>query len=42
VQPFVGLGGEVEFESLRPRSAIRANQNSVSQYGIWVKGGFGF
>lgn len=42
VEPFIGIGGEVEFEGLNPRHEIKANKNSISQWGIWIKGGFGF
>lgn len=42
VQPFLGIGGEVEFEGLNPRHEIKANKNSISQWGIWLKGGLGF
>lgn len=40
--PFLGIGGEVEFEGLNPRHEIKANKNSISQWGVWLKGGFGF
>lgn len=42
VLPFFGIGGEVEFEGLNPRHDIKANKNSISQWGVWIKGGFGF
>ncbi len=42
IDPFIGLGGEFEFEGLNPRHEIKANKNSISQWGFWVKGGFGF
>jgi hypothetical protein len=41
-QPFLGTGGEVEFEGLNPRTEADNNHNSVSQWAIWVKGGLGF
>lgn len=41
-EPFLGIGGEVEFEGLNPRHEIKANKNSISQWGVWIKGGFGF
>jgi len=40
--PFLGLGGEVEFEGLNPRGSADNNHNSVSQWMIWLKGGIGF
>lgn len=42
INPFFGFGGEVEFEGLNPRHEIKANKNSISQWGVWIKGGFGF
>ena len=42
VEPFIGIGGEVEFEGLNPRHEIKANKNSISQWGVWIKAGFGF
>lgn len=42
VSPFFGIGGEVEFEGLNPRQDIKANKNSISQWGVWVKLGFGY
>jgi hypothetical protein len=40
--PFVGIGGQIEFEGLNPRHQIKANKNSISQWAFWIKGGFGF
>ncbi len=42
VIPFVGVGGEAEFESLNPRRVTEPNQNSISQWGLWLKGGVTF
>ena len=42
ISPFLGIGGEVEFEGLNPRHEIKANKNSISQWGVWIKTGFGF
>jgi hypothetical protein len=42
VAPFIGIGGEVEFEGLNPRHEIKANKNSISQWGVWIKVGLGF
>ena len=42
VDPFIGIGGEVEFEGLNPRHEIKANKNSISQWGVWIKTGCGF
>lgn len=38
-QPYLGLGGEVEFEGLCAEENRQANNNSVAQWGIWLKGG---
>jgi hypothetical protein len=42
ISPFFGIGGEVEFEGLNPRQDIKANKNSISQWGVWLKTGFAF
>ena len=42
MEPFLGIGAEFEFEGLNPRHEIKANKNSISQWGVWIKGGFGF
>jgi len=42
VAPFVGIGGEFEFEGLNPRRTTEPNQNSVSQWALWIKGGFAY
>jgi hypothetical protein len=39
VQPYLGLGGEVEFEGIAPEHYRQANHNTVAQWGIWLKGG---
>ena len=39
--PFLGIGGQVEFESVKPRD-IYPYQNTLYQWGLWVKGGFAF
>ena len=40
--PYIGIGGEVEFESNRPRKDTQPNKNSISQWALWIKGGTGF
>lgn len=40
--PFVGFGGQAEFESLNPRKTTDPNQNSISQWSLWIKGGVAF
>lgn len=42
IAPFIGIGAEFEFEGLNPRHEIKANNNSISQWGVWIKAGFGF
>ncbi len=49
VAPFLGLGGQIEFESTRGTNtcslgpiAVEPNQNSIAQWSLWVKGGIGF
>lgn len=39
--PFVGVGGEVEFEGVRPKTEL-PNKVSMAQWGFWAKGGFGW
>lgn len=39
---FIGVGGQVEFEGLKPRNEIEPNKNSISQWSIWIKTGCGF
>jgi hypothetical protein len=42
VDPYLGMGGEIEFEGLSPESDRRANNNTVAQWGFWLKGGVSF
>jgi len=39
VTPYVGLGGEVEFEGFRPKN-VAPNKDSLAQWGIWGLLGF--
>ncbi len=39
VNPYLGFGGEVEFEGVSPERNVQANHNSVAQWGVWLKGG---
>ena len=41
-QPYLGCGGEVEFEGLLPRLCRQSSNNTLAQWGIWLKGGFYF
>lgn len=40
--PFIGFGGQWEFESLNPRDQTEPNKNSISMWTIWIKGGVAF
>lgn len=39
IDPYMSIGGEVEFEGLAPVRRRQANNNSVAQWGVWLKGG---
>ncbi len=41
LQPFFGVGFEVEFEGRRPKD-LQPNKNGVSQWGVWLKTGVGY
>jgi len=41
VVPFLGIGGQIEFESEKPRDTY-PYQNTLYQWGLWLKGGFAF
>ena len=38
-QPYLGIGGEVEFEGLAAEHNRQANHNTVAQWALWIKGG---
>jgi hypothetical protein len=40
--PFLGIGGEVEFEGDHSKQDVQPNKNAVSQWGVWVKGGLSY
>lgn len=42
IEPFIGIGGEVEFEGLHSDNCLEPNKNAINQWGIWIKGGFGY
>lgn len=42
VTPFIGLGGEIEFEGINTRDSIEPNKNTMSQWGVWFKAGFDY
>lgn len=41
ITPYIGIGGEVEFEGIRP-SDLPPFKNTRSLWGLWLKGGFGY
>jgi hypothetical protein len=41
VQPFLSTGGKVEFEGVRPKE-VQPSNNTMSQWQLWIKGGFGW
>lgn len=41
LQPFIGIGFEVEFQGNRPQD-LQPNKGAVSQWGVWIKGGVGY
>jgi len=41
VQPYFGIGGEVEFEGIRP-SDLPSYKNTRSLWALWAKGGFAY
>lgn len=41
ITPYLGIGGEVEFEGIRP-SDLPPLKNTRSLWGLWLKGGFGY
>jgi hypothetical protein len=42
IDPFVGIGIEIEFEGYNDNSTVYLSNTTMSQWGIWIKGGFGF
>jgi len=39
-KPFIGIGGEIEFEGENERNSIQVDKPTMSQLGLWVKIGF--
>jgi hypothetical protein len=39
--PFIGIGGEIEFEGINPRNTARIFSPTLAQWGVWLKGGVG-
>lgn len=42
ITPYIGLGGEIEFEGINQRKTIDVYNETLSQWSIWLKGGVGF
>jgi hypothetical protein len=40
--PFVGIGGQIEFEGINTRETRQPLKPNLSQWGIWLRGGTGF
>lgn len=40
--PFLGFGGEIEFEGINENNTRIANENTLSQWGVWMKVGAAF
>jgi len=41
-KPFVGIGGQIEFEGINTRETRQPLKPNLSQWGIWLRGGTGF
>ncbi len=41
-KPFIGIGGEIEFEGINTRLTEREDKNAISQWGLWLKGGWAY
>lgn len=42
VIPFIGFGGEIEFEGINENDTRVSNENTLSQWGVWMKVGAEF
>ena len=42
IPPFIGIGGELEFEGINPRNTAQPDGNTLAQWGIWLKIGARF
>ena len=40
--PFLGIGGEIEFEGINENACPEPHNNTLSQWSIWLKGGISF
>ncbi|MCX5922163.1 MAG: hypothetical protein NTX86_02450 [Candidatus Dependentiae bacterium] len=42
VTPFLGIGGELEFEGINERGVRHGDKNTLSQWSMWLKGGVAY
>ncbi len=42
VEPFIGFGGELEFEGINTRNTPQEDSNTLSQFGVWLQVGLAF
>jgi hypothetical protein len=42
VVPFIGFGGDIEFEGINRHFTVRNDKDTLSQWSVWIKGGFGY
>lgn len=42
VVPFIGVGGDIEFEGINRHFTVRNDKDTLSQWSFWIKGGFGY
>ena len=41
-KPFIGIGGQIEFEGINTRLTEREDKNAITQWGVWIKGGVAY
>ncbi len=42
IEPFMAIGGEIEAEGINTRNTVRYQRTTLSQWGLWMKGGIAF
>ena len=42
IDPYIGLGGEIEFEGINRHSTVHRDKTTMAQWGIWLNGGMHF
>lgn len=40
--PYLGIGGEMEFEGINDRATEIQDKNTLSQWNVWIRGGWSF